>query len=329
MSLDFLYTGVSWVLLRWHSLFIFVGLSQGTGLGWALAIMFLVITARLLLFRPFLRQLHSTRKLQAMQPKIQQLRERYKHDRAELNRQVTKLQQDEGFSPLSGCLPVLLQVPIFLGLYHVLRHIATSVTLCVPHGSGTSALLSRYTFNVTQTCSAATASLFGAPLSASFHDSAARLRLLGGEPGSTRLVILSLLLISAAATLLTQLLARTNATSPPAATAATVQKLLTVGIPISVLASGLLFSFPLGVLLYWFTSNLWTLGQQLYINKYHPPEPPTARADSLRGNGPHGPTDDATTSRPGSGPTRTPRVGQRPATRPTRPGGRRRPAKKR
>ncbi len=181
MSLDFLYTGVSWVLLRWHSLFMSVGLNEGSGLGWALSIVFLVITARLLLFRPFLRQLHSTRKMQAMQPKIRQLREQYKHDRAELNRQMMKLQQDEGFNPLSGCLPVLLQIPIFLGLYHVLRHISNSVALCVPHGSGTSALLSQYTFTIGQTCSAARANMFSAPLSASFHDSAARLQLLGGN----------------------------------------------------------------------------------------------------------------------------------------------------
>lgn len=328
MSLDFWYTGVSWVLLRWHSLFMSVGLSQGSGLGWALSIVFLVITARLLLFRPFLRQLHSTRKTQAMQPKIQQLREQYKHDRVELNRQMMKLRQDEGFNPLSGCLPVLLQIPIFLGLYHVLRHISNSVALCVPHGSGTSALLSRYTFNIGQTCSAARANMFGAPLSASFHDSAAGLQLLGGDLGATRLVILSVLLVSAAATLLTQLVARASATNPPVGTTATVQKLLTVGIPISVLASGLLFSFPLGVLLYWFTSNLWTLGQQLYINKYHPPKPPTCSADPTSSPTPSGPTDDSTIPKPRSR-APGPRVGQRPATRPKHTAARKRPAKKR
>jgi YidC/Oxa1 family membrane protein insertase len=126
MSLDFLYTGVSWVLLRWHDLFTLAGLDKGGGPGWVLSIVSLVITARLLLFRPFLQQLHYTRKMHTMQPKIQKLRDEYKHDRLEMSRQMTKLQQDEGSNPLAGCLPMLLQIPIFLGLYHVLRHISNS-----------------------------------------------------------------------------------------------------------------------------------------------------------------------------------------------------------
>ncbi len=79
------------------------------------------------------------------------------------------------------------------------------------------------------------------------------------------------MLISAGATFLTQQLVMSRATTTPTGTAATVQKLMKVFIPISVLFSG--FIFPLGVLLYWFTSNVWTLLQQAYINRYHPPEP--------------------------------------------------------
>jgi YidC/Oxa1 family membrane protein insertase len=95
--------------------------------------------------------------------------------------------------------------------------------------------------------------------------------LLGGDVSTTRWVILPLLLISAAATLGTQLLVRATATTAPEGTAATVQRLMLWVIPLGVLASGLLFNFPLGVLLYWFTSNLWTLAQQAYIVRYHPP----------------------------------------------------------
>ncbi len=141
-------------------------------------------------------------------------------------------------------------------------------------------------------------------------------------------MILSVLLVSAAATLLTHLVARASATNPPVGTTATVQKLLTVGIPISVLASGLLFSFPLGVLLYWFTSNLWTLGQQLHIKKYHPPTPPTCSADPTSSPTPNGPTDDSTLPKPRSR-APGPRAGQRPATRPKHTAARKRPAKKR
>ena len=102
MSLDFVYTAVSWVLLRWHQLFSVLGMNPNGGLTWTLSIALLVITARLGLFRLFVKQLQYMRNLQEMQPKIAKLREKYRNDRAELNRQMIKLQQQEGFNPLSG-----------------------------------------------------------------------------------------------------------------------------------------------------------------------------------------------------------------------------------
>jgi YidC/Oxa1 family membrane protein insertase len=84
-------------------------------------------------------------------------------------------------------------------------------------------------------------------------------------------VILALLLISAAAAFATQLMVRANATVRPEGTAATVQRIMLYIIPLGELASGLLFNFPLRVLLYWFASNLWTLAQQAYIIRFHPP----------------------------------------------------------
>src|SRR3954454_15319676 len=134
-------------MLRWHDLFHAIGVSQDWS--WALSIVFLVITARLLLFRLFVKQVHYTRNMQRMQPKIQKLREKYKDDRSELNRQMMKLQQDEGFNPLSGCLPMFLQIPVFLGLYHVLRHLSNSNALC--RRPGGSHLLTEYTFSRAET----------------------------------------------------------------------------------------------------------------------------------------------------------------------------------
>ena len=265
--LNFLYVAVSWVMLRWHDLFDAIG--AGSNWSWALSIVFLVITARLLLFRLFIKQVHYTRNMQRMQPKIQKLREKYKDDRAELNRQMMKLQQDEGFNPLTGCLPMFLQIPVFLGLYHVLRHLSNSNALC--QAGSNNHLLSLYTFSRAETCQASDAQIFNTPLAASFRDSGKVIRQLGGDPSSARWVLLILLIISAAATLATQLLVRASATTTPEGTAATVQRLMMWIIPVGVLASGLLFNFPLGVLLYWFTSNLWTLAQQAYIVRFHPP----------------------------------------------------------
>src|SRR5262249_30115256 len=102
MSLDFLYTAVSWVLLRWHQLFTAIGLNENSGLNWALSIVFLVITARLLMFRFFVKQVRYQRHMEKMQPKLHKLREQYKNDRQAMQREVVKLQQEEGFNPLSG-----------------------------------------------------------------------------------------------------------------------------------------------------------------------------------------------------------------------------------
>jgi YidC/Oxa1 family membrane protein insertase len=192
-----------------------------------------------------------------------------------MQRQMMALQQEQGFNPLAGCLPMFLQIPVFISLFHVLRHLSNSVGHCpaaVTHYSGH--LLSLYTFSPTETCNAAQAKLFGAPLAGSLRDSSDIItKTLGGDITSTRIVTIALVLISSGATFLTQLLVTSRATTTPTGTAATVQKLMKVFIPISVLFSGVFF--PLGVLLYWFTSNVWTLLQQAYINRYHPPEQKT------------------------------------------------------
>ena len=270
--MDFLYTAVSWVLLRWHSLFTALGLDQAGGLNWALSIVFLVVTARLLLFRLFVKQVHYQRHMQEIQPQIQKLREKYKSDRAEMQRQMMALQQEQGFNPLAGCLPMFLQIPVFISLFHVLRHISNSAVVCDTPSRAGSHLLTLYSFTKTQTCDAAKAKLFGAPLAGSLRDTSFQIEhVLGGDITSTRVVTIVLVIISAAATYLTQILVMSRATTTPTGTAATVQRLMKVFIPISVLFSGVFF--PLGVLLYWFTSNTWTLLQQMYINRYHPPKP--------------------------------------------------------
>jgi YidC/Oxa1 family membrane protein insertase len=263
---------VSWVLLRWHELFTALGLDPAGGLNWALSIVFLVVTARLLLFRLFVKQVHYQRHMQEMQPQIQKLREKYKSDRAEMQRQMMALQQEQGFNPLAGCLPMFLQIPIFISLFHVLRHLSNSAAVCDDPARAGSHLLTLYSFTATQTCQAAKAKLFGAPLAGSLRDTPFKIvHVLGGDITSTRIVTIVLVLISAAATFLTQVMVQRAATTVPTGTAATVQRVMKVFIPISVLFSGVFF--PLGVLLYWFTSNVWTLLQQMYINRYHPPKP--------------------------------------------------------
>ena len=291
--LNFLYIAVSWVLLRWHQLLVAIGMPTAGGWTWVLSIILLVITARLLLFRLFLRQVRYQRNMQRMQPKIAKLREAHKNDHAELNRQMMALQQEEGFNPLSGCLPMFLQFPVFIGLYHSLRHISNSNSLCLQGKTG-SHLLTQYTFRASETCDAARAKVFGAPLAASFRDSGSKIMELGGDQISTRILLVILLIISSAATFGTQLLVRSNAETKPEYTAATAQRTMLYLIPAGTIVSGLLFSFPFGVLLYWFTSNLWTLGQQGYVIKFHPPADVVLTRGGLQA--PHGANDVTTTT---------------------------------
>ena len=90
----------SWVLLRWYELFGWLGMDPNSGLTWGLSIVFLVVTIRLLLFRFFIKQVHSQRKMQEVQPKIAALREKYKNDRQTLSQEMMKLQKEEGFNPI-------------------------------------------------------------------------------------------------------------------------------------------------------------------------------------------------------------------------------------
>jgi YidC/Oxa1 family membrane protein insertase len=297
--LDFLYTPVSWVLLQWHHLFNTLGLDPDGGLNWALSIVFLVITARLLLFRLFVKQVKYQRHMQKLQPEMQKIRKKYKDDRAAQQRELMKLQQEQGFNPLAGCLPMFLQWPIFLALYHVLRHLANSVSRSPGDPRNT-----LYSFTQDETFSAAKAKLFGAPLAGRLTDSATQIQQLGGERAVMVTVCLLLVLISASATFTTQLLVRVGNPVKPEGTAATVQRLMLYVIPVGTLGSGLFF--PLGVLLYWFASNTWTMLQQLYINKFHPHEDTVAAAHV-------GVVGKALAPKPGQRPVRPPKGGTSPS----------------
>jgi YidC/Oxa1 family membrane protein insertase len=238
------------------------------GITWALSIVFLVITARLLLFRFFLKQVQYQRHMQELAPQIAKLKEKHKGDRQKLQQEMMKLQQEQGLNVLAGCLPMFLQIPVFLALFHVLRHLSNSAG----NTDVTGHQLNLYGFSAKETLSAAGAKLFGsAPLAASFHDSSQAITTLGGQTGTTRIVALILTVISAGATYLTQRQVQKNATTVPTGQAAQIQKIMLYVIPLFVLGSG--YIFPIGVLLYWFTSNVWTMCQQFYIFKFHPHKP--------------------------------------------------------
>jgi YidC/Oxa1 family membrane protein insertase len=222
--------------------------------------MFLVITLRVLMFRFFVKQVKTQRAMQELQPKIQELRRKYKDDRQTLSREIMALQQEAGVNMLAGCLPVLLQAPVFLALFHVLRIIHP----------GAPAL---YGWQQDETDSAANAKLFGAPIPAAFRSPQSLLDNLHGSQTATRVVTLVLIVCMVGATYLTQRMIMNRSAAQLDAQQAMIQKLMLYGMPASLAVSG--FIFPVGILLYWFTNNVWTLGQQFYILRRMPMKTPT------------------------------------------------------
>ncbi|MGY1708899.1 membrane protein insertase YidC [Geodermatophilus sp. SYSU D00758] len=264
--LDWLYTAISWVMARWHDLFS-TFLDPAGGITWALAIVFLVVTIRILLFPLFVKQIKSQRAMQEIQPEIQKLRKQYGSDKQGFSQAMMALQKERGVNPLAGCLPILPQIPIFLSLFHVLRRLS-------PDAQGL------YSWDDTTTRQAAVADLFGAPISSSFFmtgpKAEALLALDGVSWVNIRVVGFVLIVIMCVTTYVTQKQTMKRA-GPVEGQAAMVQKLLLYGMPISLFVTG--FFFPIGVLLYWFTNNLWTLGQQFFIlRKMPPPGSPAAKA---------------------------------------------------
>ena len=288
--LDWLYTAISFVMKQWHALFS-TFLDPAGGVSWALSIMFLVVTVRLLLFPLFVKQIKSQRAMQELQPEIAKLRKQYGSDRQGMSQAMMALQKERGVNPLAGCLPVLPQIPVFLSLFHVLRRLAPGVP-------------GLYGWSDELTDQAARAELFGAPISASFKMSGAKadalLAVTGGYT-SIRIVASALIVIMCFTTFFTQkqIMKRSG---PVEGQAATVQKLMLYGMPVSLLASG--FFFPIGVLLYWTTNNLWTLGQQFFILRKMPP--PGSDAAKAKAAAEKPPVDPRTLApKPGAKPIRT------------------------
>lgn len=266
--LDFIYYPVSAILWFWHRVFGWA-LGDDSGFAWALSVVFLVFTLRLVLYKPFVKQVRTTRQMQELQPQIKELQKKYKNDRQQMTIEMQKLQKDHGFNPLMGCLPVLLQVPVFLGLFHVLRSFNRTGTGFGQLGMSTydNAHTANYIFNVGDVQSFLTARLFGAPLSGFITEPAAVLQSFaefGGVPSKTAIIAVSVPLMIIAG-LATHFNARASVDrqSPEAAAnpqAAMMNKLALWVFPLGVMVGGPFL--PIAILIYWVANNIWTYGQQ-------------------------------------------------------------------
>ena len=261
--LDPLYSAISWILLQWHTVWHLVfrgGSFLGTNWEWILAIVFLVLTIRAILFPVFVKQIKSQRAMQALAPQIKELQAKHKGDRETLQREMMELYRKEKANPLMGCLPMLVQIPVFLALFHVLRHLRPAL----PPSYWT-----LYGWTADQFKSAAHAKLFGAPIAASFRSNGGDLAAMGASGTTVKIVASVLIAIMIATTFLTsrQMIRKTGWAEDPQQKM--IQRLMLYGIPFSLLISGV--AFPIGVVIYWTTTNLFTLGQQFWVLRKYPP----------------------------------------------------------
>ena len=250
---------VAAVLDFWHRV---LGAVVGDEVSWVGGIILLTVTVRVLLFPLFVKQIRSQRAIQQLGPEIKKVRDKYKHDREVQSRELMKLYKEHGANPLSGCWPLLLQLPIFFALFSVLRRFQPSSD---DGGFVYSDVLS---IPAEQVEEAAGAKFFGAPIATAATSAQALFDALEANPTTVRVVVTVLVVLMGVTTYLSQrqMISRNPATDP---TQQTVQKFLLYVLPFSFAIFG--FSFPLGVLLYWTTTNIWSLAQQQYVLRKYPP----------------------------------------------------------
>jgi YidC/Oxa1 family membrane protein insertase len=251
-----LYDAVAWVIMRLHA-----GLGaifgDSSGAAWALSIVILVVLMRLLLVPLFIKQMHATRKMTALAPQVAELKKKYKGDKQKLNEETMKLYKDNGANPLAGCLPVVAQLPVFFALFGVLRAIAEDQP--------------KYGLTPAVVASAQHAKIFGVVTVADRLLTSILPPTFSSIGPGPKIVILLTVVVSATTTFMTVRQSMKRGMTPqvdPNNPMASSQKMMQYIVPVFAL-SGLYWQY--GLVLYWVTTNLWTLGQQYVLFKRFPP----------------------------------------------------------
>ena len=244
-----LYFLISAVMLAFHRVFGSI-FGDASGAAWALSIIGLTIVIRALLIPLFVKQIKSSRNMQLLQPKVKELQKKYGHDRERLAQETMNLYRETKTNPFSSCLPLIVQMPIFIGLFRLIDQAAKN-------GEGRGLLSNEQARELRD------ATIFGSvKISQSFTNA----------DGNIQVQIFAALLVAAmtATTFLTQrqLMSKNMPADALTGPYAQQQKMLLYVLPVVFAVGGI--AFPIGVLLYWTTSNLWTMGQQFYVIRNNP-----------------------------------------------------------
>jgi YidC/Oxa1 family membrane protein insertase len=260
--LDYLYEAVGWVFTHiYDAMKPLFGATSGWT--WFFSIAILVVLMRLLIVPLFVKQMHTTRAMSALQPQMAALRKKYKNDKQTLNQETMKLYQEAGVNPLMGCLPFVLQLPLFFSLFSVLRAIAE-------YTGGTP----KYGLPKAMVVAGQHAKILGASI-------ADKVLFTGTAhvPVEAKLVILLFVAVSMATTFLTIRQSQKRGMMPAATPdnpMAASQKYMTYIMPLFALTG---LYWPFGLVLYWVTTNVWTMGQQYILGRRFPYTPPSAAGD--------------------------------------------------
>ncbi len=249
-----LYWAVSGLLVLFHNLWTPV-FGAHSGWAWALAIICLTLLVRTLMIPLFVKQINSSRAMQLLQPKLQDLQKKFGTDRERYAREMQKLYAEEGVNPMASCFPVLLQAPVLLSLYRVLQGVADNQV----RGHWLK-------INPDLVASLQEAQFLGARLSG---------RIFPLTPfGATQIFGIVLVILMVVSLFITQLQLMRKNMPPESLTGqfAQTQKIMLYMFPLMYAFSSTII--PIGVLLYWFVSNVWTLGQQGLLI-YNNPAPNT------------------------------------------------------
>jgi YidC/Oxa1 family membrane protein insertase len=301
-SLDYFYYPVSAIMWLWYKAFAFL-LGPSSFFAWTLSVMFLVFTLRAILYHPFVRQIRTTRQMQELQPQIKALQKKYGKDRQRMALEMQKLQREHGFNPILGCLPMLAPIPVFLGLYHVLRCFNRTTT-----GIGQLGLspernreLGNYVFSATDVGHFLDANLFGAPLGATMTQRGGSLAAFTefSRPAVVAVGVPVMILAGIATYFNSR--ASVARQSPEAAAnpqTAMMNKLALYVFPLGVVVGGPFL--PLAIIFYWFSNNIWTFGQQHVVFGMIEKEEEAKKREALERRAANAPA-------PGAKPKRSPR----------------------
>ncbi len=269
---DWLKDGVSWILVQFHTLFSFLGFDPDSGWTWTFSIVGLVVVIRILLIPLFVKQIKAQRNMQLIQPQMKEIQKKYAGDKERQSQEMMKLYRETGTNPLSSCLPIILQAPIFFALFQVLQGVAMYRPDDPEYVAPGVFAWEQYAGLV---ASMHDAQIFGVPLYATFMDADET-----PSPTATRILSLIMIALMTATTFFTQrqLIVKNSAPDNPMVKQ---QKILLYVFPVIFAVSGI--NFQIGVLTYWFTTNLWSMGQQFWVIRNNPqPGTPAHEAKEAR-----------------------------------------------